>query len=246
MHPPPAIDRAALPRHVAFIMDGNGRWAQQRGLPRTEGHRRGVEAVRSVLECSRDWGIHCVSLYAFSTENWKRPEEEINVLFSLLLEYLEREIDAFVRDEVRLHVFGDLDGLPSRPRASLLEALERTAHLDKLHCCLCINYGGRDEILRALRRWAADANAPAAADLDEAAFAAYLDSAGLPDPDLMIRTSGEQRLSNFLLWQLAYTEFLFVPEAWPDFTPQRYAAALEQYAGRIRRFGKTTEQVKNA
>ncbi len=244
--PPPELTGRTMPCHVAFIMDGNGRWAKQQGLPRSEGHRAGVDAVREVLEAARDWGIRWISLYAFSTENWRRPSEEVSTLFGLLADYVTRELPNFLRDGVRLHVLGELDPLPVAARDAVREALRQTAHLDQYHVLLAVNYGGREEILRAVRRWAADTDAPAAESLDEAAFAGYLDTAGAPDPDLMIRTSGEQRLSNFLLWQNAYSEFLFVPEAWPDFGADGFRRALETYAGRTRRFGMTDEQVRTA
>lgn len=244
--PLPDMAGRALPTHVAFIMDGNGRWAKQRGLVRTEGHRAGVESVRAVLEAARDWGIPWISLYAFSTENWRRPREEVSTLFGLLADYAIQELPNFLRNGVRLHVLGELEPLPEATRDALREVLRQTAQLDRFHVQLAVNYGGREEILRAIRRWAEDPAGPAADALDEATFARYLDTAGAPDPDLMIRTSGEQRLSNFLLWQHAYTEFIFLPEAWPDFGAESFRRALESYAGRTRRFGMTDEQVSPA
>jgi undecaprenyl diphosphate synthase len=212
-------------------------------LPRTEGHRRGVESVRTILECCRQWGVKYATLYAFSTENWKRPDDEKNVLFSLLVEYLAREMDRFVRDDIRLHVIGDPEALPSPAREQLQASLAKTAACDTWHVLLALNYGGRDEIVRAVRRLQADPQAPTGNRLDETAFANYLDTAGIPDPELMVRTSGELRLSNFLLWQLAYAEFVFVDECWPDFDDAAFRAALETFARRNRRFGFTDAQL---
>lgn len=242
-YPPPQMGGAPLPQHVAFIMDGNGRWAQKRNLPRTEGHRRGVESVRTVLECCRQWGIKYATLYAFSTENWKRPDDEVNVLFSLLIEYLDKEMDRFVRDDIRLRTIGDIGKLPTKARERLQASLKRTERCQQWHVLLALNYGGRDEIVRAIRKLQADPAAPRGEQLTEAAFANYLDTRGVPDPDLMVRTSGELRTSNFLPWQLAYAEFVFVEEAWPDFNEDRFRAALEMYAKRSRRFGMTNEQI---
>lgn len=240
---PPDMTGRKMPAHVALIMDGNGRWAKQRGLPRTDGHRAGVDTVRAVLEAARDWEIRWVSLYAFSTENWKRPDDEVGALFGLLADYVVRELPNFLRDGVRLHVLGDMAPLPAVARDAVQAAVAATAALDRFHVLLAVNYGGREEILRAVRRWASDPQAPKPEALDETAFAGYLDTAGAPDPDVLIRTSGEQRLSNFLLWQNAYAEFVFVPEAWPDFGADGLRAALETYAARRRRFGLTDEQV---
>lgn len=234
-----------MPRHVAFIMDGNGRWARAQGKVRTEGHRAGVETVRRVLEAARDLGIPWVSLYAFSTENWRRPSDEVNTLFELLADYVVRELPRFIKDEVRLHVLGRIEPLPEPARRGLEEAMAATRQFDRFHVQVAVNYGGREEILRAVQRWAEDPDAPAAGELDEDLFARYLDTAGAPDPDLVIRTSGEQRTSNFLLWQCAYSEWMFVPEAWPEFGPAHLEQALEQYANRRRRFGMTDEQLES-
>lgn len=242
----PEIDSEKLPRHVAFIMDGNGRWAKQQGHPRTEGHRRGVEVVREILTCCQDWSIPYASFYAFSTENWKRPESEINLLFELMADYLEREIDSFIDDNARLHLVGDPASIPDRARETLQRALDRTAHLDGRHVLLAVNYGGRDEIVRAARRWAEDPEGPTPEALTQASFADYLDTAGMPDPDLLIRTSGEQRISNFLLWQLAYSEFVFEPRPWPEFGRESFREVLEAFGKRGRRFGKTDEQVRSS
>ncbi|RMF13536.1 MAG: di-trans,poly-cis-decaprenylcistransferase [Candidatus Dadabacteria bacterium] len=238
----PDLGGVPAPQHVAFIMDGNGRWARERGLDRTEGHRRGVETVRTILECCRTWGIRYSTLYAFSTENWKRPESEIGVLFGLMADYLEANLPKFLRDDIRLHLLGNDEGLPEPALTNLHRTLEQTRHCDTWHVLLAVNYGGRDEIVRAARRMLEDPDRPTPSELDETRFSAYLDTAGIPDPDLMIRTSGEIRLSNFMLWQLAYAEFVFVPEYWPDFDEARFARALEEYARRDRRFGMTGEQ----
>lgn len=227
------------PRHVAVIMDGNGRWAKARGLPRIEGHRRGVQAVRRTVEACPEFGIEILTLYAFSTENWARPSSEVAGLMDLFRLYLVRECDELVRKGVRVRFLGDPAPLAADLRRLMREVGERTAGGRRLTLVLAINYGGRAEIVAAARRLAA---AAAAGELDpdaieEADFATRLDLPDVPAPDLVLRTSGEQRLSNFLLWQAAYSELLFTPEAWPDFTRETLARALDAYARRDRRFG---------
>ena len=225
-----------LPRHVAIVMDGNGRWAQKRGLPRSFGHRAGTERLREIIRFSSDAGIQALTLYAFSTENWRRPEEEKSVLFSLLIEYFNSEIDELHENNVRITIFGEKDPCPEKVRAALLRAEDKTRANTGLRLNIALNYGSRAEILRAVRRCAEKAVQLGAYPGDEA-FENELYSAGQPELDLMIRTSGEERLSNFLLWQAAYAELYFTPIYWPDFTRDEYIQALREYARRGRRFG---------
>jgi len=228
-----------LPRHVAIIMDGNGRWAQRQGLPRIEGHRRGVATVRRITEHCARLGIGQLTLYCLSSENWRRPEAELRFLMHLLEQYVIEERSLLMRERIRLAMIGRREGIPD----STLAALDRTAELcaanDGMRLCLAINYGSRGEIVDAARRLAAEAAAgrldPAA--IDEDAFAARLDTAGMPDPDLLIRTAGEMRISNFLLWQISYAELWVTDVAWPDFTETDLDAAIAAFARRDRRFG---------
>lgn len=233
-----------LPQHIAVIMDGNGRWARRRGLPRTEGHRAGAQAVRAIVTECRTLGIPYLTLYTFSRENWNRPREEVATLFSLLVEFLGQEVPRLVRESIRLNVLGDIKGLPIAARTSLKHAMQRTASTPKkptvMTLNLALNYSGRDEILRAARALATDGLRPE--EITEEAFRQRLYTAGQPDPDLIIRTSGEMRISNYLLFQCAYSEFYFSEILWPDFTPEALRQALQSYALRNRRFGKTQEQ----
>ena len=216
-------------------MDGNGRWAEARRRPRSFGHRAGVETVRRVVEDAGELGIPCLTLYSFSTENWTRPKAEIAALMALMKEYIEKDLGRLTRDGVRVRIIGTREGL----RPDVLELIERaegrTAHNAKLQLNIAFNYGGRDEILRAVRRAAASGADLTA--LSEDAFASFLDTHGQPDPDLVIRTSGEQRISNYLLWQAAYAEFVFTETLWPDFRRDDLVAALEAFTSRNRRFG---------
>nr|WP_093294518.1 isoprenyl transferase [uncultured Sphingomonas sp.] len=227
------------PRHVAIIMDGNGRWAKKRLLPRVAGHRQGVEAVRRVARAARTLGIEVLTLYAFSSENWRRPEEEVGALMGLLRQFLERELDQIVADGVKLRVIGDWRQLSPDLVTMIDAAIARTAVNTGPTLVLALNYGAQAELLAAARRLAEQARDgtldPAA--IDEARFESELETAGLPPLDLMIRTSGEQRLSNFLLWQAAYAELLFVDTLWPDFDERALADALAQFGRRQRRFG---------
>lgn len=227
-------------------MDGNGRWAQSRGLHRLEGHRKGVDRVLEVSRACRDWGIPHLTLYAFSTENWKRPDDEVGGLMELLKEFLRAHRAELIASETRLNVVGDVSRIPAATRAELDTTVRETAHLKKYVLNIALNYGSRAEILRATQSIAADVKAGKldAGAIDEALFSSRLYTAGQPDPDLMIRTSGEQRISNYLLWQLAYAELVFVPVPWPDFDTEQLAACLRDYAGRERRFGLTGAQVK--
>ena len=233
--PPPE----ALPRHVAIIMDGNGRWATKRGLPRSAGHAAGTEALRDIIRASDDWGIEALSLYAFSTENWSRSKEEVSALMGLLLKYFSSEIDELDEKHVKITILGDVDGMPEPQRAALINAMERTGGNTGLKLNIALNYGGRAELTRAARLLAEAVRRGEIEpeDIDEDAFAARLYTAGLPDVDLLIRTSGEMRTSNFLPWQLAYAEMVFDDCYWPDFDRTRYMKCLGVYAGRDRRFG---------
>ena len=232
-----------LPQHIAVIMDGNGRWAQQRGLSRSEGHRAGVLAARALVTECRKLGIAHLTLYTFSRENWNRPREEVTTLFSLLVEFLGEEVPRMVREGIRLNVLGDVAALPLAARTALKSAMKRTtpaAGAPAMTLNLALNYGGRDEILQAARALVADGLRPE--EVTEETFRARLYTAGQPDPDLVIRTSGEVRISNYLLFQCAYSEFYFTDILWPDFSPEALHTALQSYAARNRRFGKTQEQ----
>jgi len=228
---------------VAVIMDGNGRWAKRRLLPRALGHRAGVEAMRAVIRESSDLGVEALSFFAFSTENWSRPAEEVGALMALLTEFFGREIDELHANRVRIRILGDAEGIPEPQRGLLRAAEERTGGNGGLKLNLAINYGGRAEIAGAARSLAVRAarGELAAEDIGEALFSASLYTAGLPEVDLLIRTSGEQRLSNFLLYQCAYAELVFVDTLWPDFTADAYRGALAAYQRRKRRFGGAGE-----
>jgi undecaprenyl diphosphate synthase len=236
---PATLDPDLLPAHVAVIMDGNGRWARQRGLPRAMGHRAGVEALKRMVRLCRQWGIPVLTAYAFSTENWTRPEEEVSFLMALFERVLMREIDELDREGVRLRFLGDIDQLSASLREQIAEATARTAANTGLHLNVCANYGGRRELVRAARHLARQAVAGSLDpdQIDETLFAAELHTAGEIDPDLLIRTSGEHRISNFLLWQLAYAELHITDTLWPDFDSPTFEAALIDYQGRQRRFG---------
>jgi undecaprenyl diphosphate synthase len=233
-----------VPEHVAIIMDGNGRWAKQRGLPRTMGHRKGVEAVRETVRAAGAAGIKYLTLFAFSSENWRRPEAEVSDLLGLLKAFIRRDLAELHRQNVRIKVIGDRDSLRSDILSLLLEAEETTRDNTSLTLVIAFNYGSRDEIARAVVSLAKDVEAGRlrAQDITPALINARLDTAGIPDPDLIIRTSGEERLSNFLLWQAAYSEFIFLPEYWPDFSPEIFRSALETFASRDRRFGGLSSQ----
>ena len=232
-------DFLRLPEHVAIIMDGNGRWAKKHRLEVAMGHRQGVEALREIIRHTDDLGIAALSLYAFSTENWNRSPEEVAALMQLMLEFFASEIDELDAKNVCIRILGDKSGLPEKQRAVLTEAETRTARNTGLKLNIAVNYGGRDELVHAARLIAEEAvNGTLKPEMiDKQVFADHLYTAGLPDVDLMIRTSGELRLSNFLLWQNAYAEFLFPTVLWPDFTVERYDEALTAFGGRERRFG---------
>ncbi|MGV3553242.1 isoprenyl transferase [Rhizobium sp.] len=230
---------ARLPQHVAIIMDGNGRWAQQRGLPRTMGHRKGVEAVRETVRVAGEVGISYLTLFAFSSENWSRPETEVSDLMGLLKAFIRRDLAELHSENVRIRVIGSRENLRGDILPLLIEAEDTTRHNSGLTLVIAFNYGARDEIARAARKLAVKlaAGEISAQQIDAVALDRELDTFGMPDPDLVIRTSGEERLSNFLLWQAAYAELLFVPEYWPDFTRETFIAAIEKYGRRDRRFG---------
>ena len=230
----------AIPRHVAIIMDGNGRWARERMLPRPLGHRSGMKSVREVVEGALEVGVEYLSLFAFSQENWQRPPVEISALMSLLEEYIQREADELEGQGVRVRVLGDIDRLAPAARAAVDRVTSQTAHNSKLTLNLFISYGSRAEMVRAARRIADEVRAGTLhpEQVDEAAFAERLYTSDCPDPDLLIRTSGEQRISNFLLWQLAYTELFISPVLWPDFGRTNLYEAILDYQNRDRRFGR--------
>lgn len=231
-----------LPQHIAVIMDGNGRWAKERGLPRSEGHLAGVEAVRTLVRECRVRGIGHVTVYAFSKENWQRPEKEVRFLFDLFLRFIRQELPELMRQDIRLAFIGDRKDLPFAVRQALEYALKRTAGNASMVFTLAISYSGREEILHAARRALTAGLAPER--LNEETFRSFLYAPGMPDPDLVIRTSGEERLSNFLLFQSAYAELYFSSVLWPDFDAKELQKALDSYAGRTRRFGRTDEQLR--
>ena len=242
---PAVLQADQLPVHVAVIMDGNGRWARQRGLPRVMGHRQGVEALKRTLRLCSDWGIGALTAYAFSTENWSRPGEEVSFLMTLFEQVLARELEALQKEQVRIRFLGDLAPLPQKLQALITEATERSAANSGIHFNVCTNYGSRQELVQAARALALQVQRgeldPQA--IDESALAGQLHTAGQPDPDLLIRTSGEQRLSNFLLWQLAYAELHVTDVLWPDFDAAALTQALVDFQGRQRRFGGVQEEI---
>jgi undecaprenyl diphosphate synthase len=234
------IDKTRMPRHVAIIMDGNGRWAKQRGFSRVFGHQNGVKAVREVTEAAAETGIEFLTLYAFSTENWARPQSEVNALMELLVDTIEKETPTLNNNNVRLLAIGDLKRLPGQLEEKLQRCIDGTSENTGLSLVLALSYSSRWEILNAVKRIVADVQAEeiSVEDIDETLFGNYLTTAGIPDPDLMIRTSGELRISNFLLWQIAYTELCFPEINWPDFRKENFYEALVAYQNRERRFGK--------
>jgi len=228
-----------IPRHLAIIMDGNGRWAEKRMLPRIAGHREGAKSVRRVVKECRRLGVAYLTLYAFSTENWGRPQTEIDSLMSLLVRFLREETPQMMENGIRFNVIGDKNRLPETARKEVAAAMGKTASCQGMVLTLALSYGGRDEIARAARRLAEDIEARQLRieDIDEHAFCRRLDTSDLPDPDLLIRTSGEKRISNFLLWQLAYSEMVFSEATWPDFGEAELKAVFEEFSRRKRRFG---------
>ncbi len=239
------IDTERLPRHVAVIMDGNGRWAKRNALNRLTGHKKGAEAVRATVRAAREIGIRYLTLYAFSVENWSRPKEEIDALMRLLEDYLRSELKELMDNGIRLKAIGDIAALPERVRSVLAETVEKTSGNDDMVLTLALSYGGRDEIVEVARRVAIDCVSGKLnpRDINRESIAERLYTAGMPDPDLLIRTSGECRISNFLLWQLAYTELYFVDVLWPDFSRETFIEAILDYQRRERRFGMTSDQL---
>ena len=235
-----------MPRHIAIIMDGNGRWAQQRSLPRVAGHRQGVESVRDVVRTCREMGISVLSLYAFSRENWNRPKWEVKALMQLLSRYLKSEISEFIKHGIALRIMGNLERLPEKLQSQLLSAIDQTKDNTAMTLNVALSYSGREEILRAVRKIAESVRKKTLSinDISEKTFEDFLDTHGLPDPDLLIRTSGEYRLSDFLIYQMAYTEFYVTPTLWPDFRKKHLLTAIQEFNKRERRFGLTGEQVQ--
>ena len=226
------VDMSRLPRHIAIIMDGNGRWAKKRGLPRTAGHKAGAETFRDIATYCRELGVEFLTVYAFSTENWKRPRDEVDTIMELLEQYLQEAIDTMERDHIRLKILGDTAALSPKLQQMVAQTNAISTHYQGFQANICLNYGGRSEIL-----WAARLCAEAGEEWTEENFGKYLWSAGIPDPELIIRPSGELRLSNFLLWQCAYSEFYFCDTLWPDFDRAALDRAIIDYQGRDRRFG---------
>lgn len=239
------LDPGRIPAHIAIIMDGNGRWAKARGLDRSEGHAAGVTAVRRITEEASRLGVKWLTLYTFSTENWNRPAAEVDALMHLIGVAIERETPDLIKNNVRLSVIGDFDRMPPDPRSRLARCMADTSHCDGLNLVLALSYSARWEIARAASRIAADALAgricPDAVDAET--FSRYLDTAGIPDPDLLIRTGGNVRVSNFLLWQIAYSEIVFTDTYWPDFDATALQRAIAEFQSRERRFGLTSEQI---
>ncbi len=239
------IDRNRLPRHIAIIMDGNGRWAQEQGHDRLYGHYHGVESVRNIVEACAELGIECLTLYAFSTENWDRPEAEVNGLMELLVETIEKEVPLLNKNNIRMHVIGEMDMMPAGAREGLENAIRATGHNTGLNLVMAISYSSRWELVRAARKIAEDVKAGTLQpeEINGDTFGKYLVTSPFPEPELMIRTSGEHRISNFLLYQLAYAELYFTETRWPEFRKEHLHQAIADYQQRERRFGKTSSQV---
>ncbi len=243
-----AIDLSNIPAHVAVIMDGNGRWAKQRGGLRVFGHQSAITAVRDTVEEAAELGVQFLTLYAFSTENWNRPALEVTALMQLLVHTIRNETSTLLKNSVRLRAIGDITSLPASCQRELAEAIELTKAGTRMTLVLALSYSGRWDLTQAAQRLASDVAAGLVqpANVTEATITNYLTTTGIPDPELLIRTSGEQRISNFLLWQLAYTELYITPVLWPDFRRSHFRDALQAYQGRERRFGKTSEQLTNS
>lgn len=233
------LDNQRIPKHVAIIMDGNGRWAAKRALPKKAGHKAGAQTLEKISQAAIDLGIEHLTVYAFSTENWKRSEEEVKGIMDLLRSYLKTYIDRAKKDNVKVHIIGDISRLDQDIQDSIVELEQLTAQKTGMHLHIALNYGGRDEILRAVRKVAQKAmdGEVLPEEIEDTLFESCLDTAQIPDPELLIRTSGEERISNFLLWQVAYSEFSFTEKLWPDFTEQDLKMAIYQYQNRERRFG---------
>ncbi len=241
------IDKNRIPRHVAIIMDGNGRWAQARGMDRSEGHVEGVNTVRRITEIASETGVEYLTLYTFSTENWNRPKAEVDALMHLIVIAIERETPDLIKNNVRLNMIGDTSRIPAEAYNRLCQCMKDTSHCTGLTLTLAISYSARWEILDACRRFAADVEAgrKKASEMDcDKAFEQYLTTSGMPDPDLLIRTGGDHRISNFLLWQIAYSEIYVTDTFWPDFTKEDFLKAIVNFQHRERRFGLTSDQIK--
>ena len=241
------IDKNRLPNHVAVIMDGNGRWAKQRNLDRSMGHVEGVNTVRRITEAASEVGIKYLTLYTFSTENWNRPKEEVDALMNLIVVAIERETPDLIKNNVRLSMIGDIERMPEFASTRLRKCMDDTAHCTGLTLVLALSYSSRWEILEAVKKIVASVKdgEMRVEDIDADVFSNNLSTAGMPDPDLMIRTAGDVRISNYLLWQIAYSELNFTPVLWPDYSKEDFYAAIVEYQARERRFGKTSEQVVN-
>jgi len=241
------LDLGKIPEHIAIIMDGNGRWAKAHGKPRVFGHKNGVKSVREITEGSAEAGVRYLTLYAFSTENWSRPKLEVNALMSLLVQTMDNEIKTLMKNNIRLRTIGDISQLPEKNYLSLKKGMEETAQNDRMDLILALNYSGQADIINATKKIAADVREGKLniEDINCGTFSENLSTAGIPLPELLIRTSGELRLSNFLLWELAYTELYFSPVFWPDFRKPHLYDAIKSFQQRERRFGKTGEQVSN-
>jgi undecaprenyl diphosphate synthase len=241
------INLEKLPQHIAIIMDGNGRWARKQGFDRVFGHEHGVDAVRNAAEASAELGVRYLTLYAFSTENWNRPKTEVKSLMTLFVETIRKEIDTLNKNNIQLNAIGDLESLPEENYLRLMETIEETSKNDRMVLTLAMSYSSRWEITEALRRILKEQKTHnyKEENITEELIAQHLDTSGLPDPELLIRTSGEMRISNFLLWQIAYAELFFTPVLWPDFTKENLYEAIVDYQNRERRFGLTSEQIKS-
>lgn len=246
MELPPELNKENVPKHIAIIMDGNGRWAKSKGKARIFGHRNALEAVRNTTETAAEIGVKFLTLYAFSTENWKRPKREVNALMELLVSTINKEIKTLMDNNIRLRAIGDIESLPSATRRELEKGIQKTSQNDQMDVILALSYSSRWEIIEAAKQMAEQVkNGTLNPDtINEALFSSYLSTKDIPDPELMIRTSGEMRISNFLLWQLAYAELYFLPILWPDFRGKDLIQAVIDYQSRERRFGMTSEQVK--
>lgn len=241
-----SINKENLPKHLAIIMDGNGRWAKQKGMLRAFGHENGTKSVRKTVEVCTRLGIENLTLYAFSTENWNRPKLEVEALMKILINSLKKELETFIKNNIRLNCIGNIEMLPKRVQKELLEVIEKTKENKKMTLTLALSYGSRDEILNAVKKIADKVknNIISTDSIDESTLNNHLYTHDLPDVDLVIRTSGEHRISNFLLWQIAYAEFYFTDVLWPDFSEENLYEAIISYQKRERRFGKTSEQIK--
>jgi undecaprenyl diphosphate synthase len=239
------LDLKKLPRHVAVIMDGNGRWAKQKGENRIFGHRNGVQSVRDVAEACAELGVEYLTVYAFSTENWSRPQLEVSALMTLLLKTMGGELKTLLKNDIRLSAIGDIDALPKSVAAELHDTIAKTAHCKRMQLTLALSYSGKSELINAFKKIANEVKLGniSTDQITEELIAANLQTAAMPDPELLIRTSGEHRISNFLLWQLAYSEFYFTEVMWPEFNKEELYKALLDYQNRERRFGKTSEQL---